>query len=1015
MSGPVGGRGPFVQPAPRWFTIAPHRPFLDDLAAGLHAALPEPDALASALVLTPTRRGARALADAFVRTGDRSAVLLPQIRAIGDLDEGEPPFEPGELSLDLPPSIPPLRRRFELARLIVEHADGRPVDPTAALELADALGAFLDSVEIEEPVFEDEPTSLAERVEALVEGDFAKHWRRSARFLALATRLWPERLAALGFVDAAARRVMLLRRLAAQWRDQPPTGPLIAAGSTGTTPATADLLKIVAEAPQGCVVLPGLDLNLADAAWAQVDEQHPQGALKRLLDRHGLKRGDVAPWAVREDPAAAARGRARVRLINEALRPAEATADWRNQIDNLRREAERPGVDPIEEGLAGLKVATARNEEEAATTAALLLREALETPNQTCALVTPDQALARRVSAKLSRWGVEADSSAGAPLAGFPVGVLIGLAARTLVDPVAPALLLGLLKHPMTRLGLAPDELARRSTALERLALRGPRPRDWRALHDRLANGDVRGADVLAQSLELALDHAKISFEAGATTAAAAARALTECVEALATDPEGSTGSLWAGGPGEAAAALLAGLIDEGDALPAMEAEAFAELTAALLAGETVRTGGASHPRLRILGAIEARLVRADVLVLAGLEEGVWPQGAPIDPFLSRPMRKALHLPPPERRIGLSAHDFAQAASAPDVTLLHTERRAGQPTVASRWLWRLQTLARGAGVAIGAHPGVAAWARALDAPASETPRYAPRPQPRPPVETRPRKLSVTRVERWLRDPYAIYAQYVLRLLPLDRPDASAEARARGQAVHKALERLVKDHPHVLPDDGETIFERLLIESLVEEGFHGAALAREQATAPHAARFVIAFERERRREGLRILVEQTGVLEFDAPFDAFTVTARADRIELLGDRGAVLDFKTGRAPSEKEIVAGFAPQLTLTGAILAEGGFDDAGPAEPERLVYVRITGRRRPGETIERAGPGEALDLSMRALERLKQRVARFDEETTPYPSWAAPQFMREFGGDYDHLARVWEWAVVGDAEGGGE
>jgi ATP-dependent helicase/nuclease subunit B len=283
------------------------------------------------------------------------------------------------------------------------------------------------------------------------------------------------------------------------------------------------------------------------------------------------------------------------------------------------------------------------------------------------------------------------------------------------------------------------------------------------------------------------------------------------------------------------------------------------------------------------------------------------------------------------------------------------------------------------------------------------------------VETRPRKLSVTRVERWLRDPYAIYAQYVLRLLPLDRPDASAEARARGQAVHKALERLVKDHPHVLPDDGETIFERLLIESLVEEGFHGAALAREQATAPHAARFVIAFERERRREGLRILVEQTGVLEFDAPFDAFTVTARADRIELLGDRGAVLDFKTGRAPSEKEIVAGFAPQLTLTGAILAEGGFDDAGPAEPERLVYVRITGRRRPGETIERAGPGEALDLSMRALERLKQRVARFDEETTPYPSWAAPQFMREFGGDYDHLARVWEWAVVGDAEGGGE
>jgi ATP-dependent helicase/nuclease subunit B len=1010
----------FATPGPRWFTIAAHRPFLDDLARGLHRELPEPEQLAAALVLVPTRRGARALADAFVRTGGTSAVLLPQIRAIGDLDEGEPPFEPGEIALELPPAISPLRRRFELARLILEHAppEGRSLDAASALEMADALAQFLDAVEIEEPTFDAAPYTLAERVETLVEGDFAKHWRRSAQFLAVATRRWPERLSELGFADPAARRVKLLRLLGEHWAKSPPTSPLIAAGSTGTTPAAADLLAIIASAPQGCVVLPGLDRHLANEAWDQVDDQHPQGALKRLLDRHRLDREAVLPWLAGETQASAARGLSRQRVINEALRPAEATADWRAQIVKLKDEAQETGVDPIAEGLDGLTSVSARNEEEAATIAALLLREALETPQETCALITPDQALARRVSAKLSRWGVEADSSAGATLARFPVGVLIALAARAATDPIAPSMLLSVVKHPFVRLGLEDGDRAKRASMLEGRALRGPRPLDWAMIERRVLGKDAEPTEArtaavdLARRLQAALEIAAAPFKDGLADATEAARALVYAVEALCLDAAGSTGSLWSGGPGEAASALLAGLIEDGAVLPRVTSEGFDALIGALLEGETVRTGGASHPRLRILGAIEARLVRADRVILAGLEEGVWPQGAPIDPFLSRPMRKALGLPPPERRIGLSAHDFAQAACAPRVTLLHTEKRGGQPAVPSRWLWRLQTLAKGAGIhELPRHAEINAWARALDAPVSEVPRYAPRPAPTPPVAARPRSLSVTRVEKWLRDPYAIYAQRVLDLSPLERPDASAEARARGNAVHKALERLVLAHPHVLPENCEQVVEVLLLESLQEEGFHGATLARQRPTLPEAARFVVKFERARRCDGLNILVEQGGELAFDAPGGEFTVRARADRIEVLDSQGAVLDFKTGQAPTKKQIEAGFSPQLTLTGAILAGGGFAEAGPAEPVSLTYVRVTGRRTPGETLERAGAGEAATMSAEALARLKERVARFDNRSTPYPSWAAPQFMLEFGGDYDHLARVWEWAVVGDDE----
>jgi ATP-dependent helicase/nuclease subunit B len=1025
VTGPNRATAPFAGPGPRWFTIPAHRPFLADLASVLHATLTAdgPEALADALVLTPTRRGARALAEAFFDAAAGAPVLLPRIRALGDLDEGEPPFEPAALALELPPAVSPLRRRFELARLIVENGElHREPDAAEALQLADALGGFLDSLYIEEAFDPD-------AIEGLVEGDLARHWKKSAAFLAVATRLWPQRLAELGLVDPVQRRVRLLKLLAEQWSAHPPREPLIAAGSTGTGPATADLLAVIAAAPQGCVVLPGLDLDLADEAWDLVDEQHPQGALWRLLNRHRLGRGDVRPLPAEEDARAARQGRSRRRVVNEALRPADATADWLAQIAKLREEAGEGGADPIAEGLSGLSLVATRTETEAASVAALLLREALETPGKTCALVTPDPALARRVGAQLSRWGVEADSSAGAPLASFPTGVLLGLIASAVVEPMRPAGLLGLLKHPMVRMGRDEATLARAREALEGAALRGPRPTGWDRIFARLdaTEGALRERDppsesrlealdlarTLAADLCAALDLADV-FATGGTGVVEAARALALAAETLARDVNGSIGGLWAGPSGEAAARLLSDLAAEGAVLPPATAAGFERLLSGLLSGDTVRTGGASHPRLRILGAIEARLVRADRLVLAGLEEGVWPQGAPIDPFLSRPMRASLGLPPPERRVGLSAHDFAQAACAPEVVLIHAERRGGQPAVPSRWLWRLQTLAKGAGVEIPSRDDALDWSRELDAPTEARPNYAPRPEPRPPVAARPRKLPVTAIERWVRDPYAVYARYVLGLRSLDRPDAPAEAAARGRAIHKAMERLVREHPN-LPEAVEAVAETLLLESLAAEGFLGAAMARERPLAANAARFIARFERERRDPDMEIWVEQTGEMSFPALGGDFTVHARADRIEVTGGLGAVLDFKTGRPPTAKEISAGFAPQLTLTAAILHAGGFTEAGAAAPQALSYVRVTGRRVPGEELVRASGDEAEVLALAALDGLRRRVARFDDPSTPYVSWAAPQFMTEYGGDYDHLARVREWAVVGSGEEGGE
>lgn len=975
----------FEQPGARWFNIPAHRPFAEDLAQGLYDALAHlgPEALADAVVLTPTRRGARALADAFIKASGGKAVLPPQMRPLGDLEAGEPPFEPGDLALDLPAAIDPLRRRFELTRLVSDlsdHIPGGLVSAGAALALADSLGGFLDGLQIEE-------VDVGDRLASLVGAELAEHWEVSRVFLEQALAQWPRRLEALGVVDVSARRVRLLRRLAEHWTGAPPKGVLVAAGSTGTAPATRALLIAVAAAPKGAVVLPGLDQDLADRAWAKIDAQHPQGALKRLLDEARVANRQVSLWpaSIRAESA----GRWRRRIVNEALRPAEETADWLQVIAGLK--AEHP--DAIVEGLSGLSLVSARTEEEAATVAALLLREALEIPERTAALVTPDQVLARRVTAKLARWGVVPDSSAGESLGGCRCGVLAALIARAAVDDLDPVTLLGLLKHPFSQLGDA--------SVLEAEALRGPRARTWDELKSRAGE-----ATPLAERLETIVS--TLAWVAETSSPADAARRTAQAMEALAADADGRTGDLWAGHGGEAMARLLGALVREGDALPAVTPRQFADLLQRLMDGETVRSGGATHPRLRILGAIEARLVRADRLVVAGLEEGVWPGGAPLDPFLSRPMRETLGLPSPERRIGLAAHDFAQAACAPEVILLHTERREGAPAVKSRWLWRLETLARGAGLTIPGRPEVLDWARSLDTPGA----YAPikRPAPIPPVADRPREMAVTRVESLTRDPYAVWARDILRLYPMDRPDEQADARARGTAIHAAFERFAETYPGELAPEAAATFKDLYLEELIKAGLPHEAMAREAALAVEAAEWVADLERER-RDGRRITVELKGRRTIQSPAGPFTVTARADRIEVTADGyGHILDYKTGKAPSAKEVTTGFSPQLTLTAAILEAGGFAELGPLKPGDLTYLEITGRKPAGKVETRAAAGdESAEAAARALDGLHKLVARFDDPAQPYLSRVAPQFVKARMSDYDHLARVFEWSTSGD------
>ena len=979
--------------AGRIFTIPAGLAFVDALAAGLWAeAGGDAAALARATVLLPTRRACRGAREAFLRLRQGQPTLLPRLMALGDMDDDElalTGWRDGETDgrLDSAPVLSGLRRQLLLTRLVL--ALGTPgTTPDHAARLAIELARLLDQVETERLSFE----GLAD----LAPDDFADHWRITLDFLKIVTERWPAILAAEDGVDAARSRNLLLAAQADAWRRQPPAGPVVAAGSTGSIPATADLLSVIAGLPMGAVVLPGLDCR-ADAATRQAyPPSHPQYGMARLLEH--LR---VAPEAVADWPAPGLVGTtpARAELVHRALTPAAVL--------------ETPDTRPLDaDALDGVSLIECASEQEEAGAIALVLRQAMEDEGRTAALVTPDRGLARRVAAELRRWGVEIDDSAGQPLDHTPPGAFLRLTSRMVVDGFAPVPLLAALKHPLAGGGERTAALRAAVRRLEVKVLRGPRPAAGLAGLRTALPPDTPALARLLDSLDEATRPFALLIDRGTAALPDLLRAHVVMAEALAaTDRDDGAARLWAGDDGEALAAFIAELADAGEVLDAVPSASYPALFDTLMAGRVVRPSWGRHPRLNIWGLLEARLQHADVLVLGGLNEGTWPPEAEASPWMSRPMLSRFGLPQPERRIGQTAHDFAQAFSAPRVVLSRASRVGGTPTVPSRWLLRIENLVQGTDLeaAFRPDPRWRGWWSGLDGVADPKPVAAP--APRPPVAARPRSLSVTAIETWIRDPYAIYARRVLGLKPLDPLDAEPGAAERGTIIHEALERFVAAAAGDLPDDA--------LEQLVAIGhdvFQGT-LTRPGVRAfwwprfQRIARWFVEFERRRRAAGLAVAAtEVDGVIEIPGPAGPFELTARADRIDQLADGGLrVVDYKTGQTPSWRQVKSGLVPQLTLGAAIAQAGGFEGIAAGTVGELAYLRLSGGRQPGE--EKVFAEDIGAVVTEALDGLSRRIAAYDDPATPYLSRPRPMFIGRFG-DYDHLARVKEWlSGRGDGE----
>jgi ATP-dependent helicase/nuclease subunit B len=967
---------------PSVYNVPINRGFADALAAGLLArAKGDRLALARAIVLLPNNRAQRAITDAFVRRAE-GGLLLPRLVSIGDPDLDDrigPLFDPAG-DERVPPAIDPLARQLILARLIGEARKGDPVEPVEAVRLAADLARTLDQMIVEEV----DPAELAKAVPA----ELSQHWQVSLDLLQIVLRRWPEELRRLGRIDLADRRNRLLIATERRWAEAPPDGLIVAAGISNAAPAVGRLLRRIARLPQGRVVLAGLDRFMPDEEWDALGggetsrpiETHPQYTLRQLLDHMGVARKEVRPWRAGRDGASHDRAKA----VGNAMAPAAFTDKWQALPARARR-------------LSGVRAVELPNLAAEAQAIAIALRESVETPGRTAALVTPDRALATRVAAHLERWGIEADDSAGQPLSRTPPGTLLGAIADAGAEAFAPVALLALLKHPLVRAGDRRRAWLEGVRLLDR-ALRGPRPGPGLAgITAFLLDGDERTRRQRLEALDWwrsvlpLLEPLEAVFSATAPRLGNLLAILSDTATRLAGD------EAWSRPAGRAAAELIAGLqasVEEGPA--AIQPRAFPAFLQTMADAVAVRPPQGGHPRVFIWGLIEARLQQTDLVVLGGLNEGAWPSLPAPDPWLAPAIRTQLGLPGLERRIGIEAQQFAAGLGGPEVLLTRARRDARAPAIASRFWLRLEAMTGG----VAPHRALGRWADALDRPA----RFAParRPAPRPPVEDRPRKIAVTKLDRLKADPFAFYADVMLRLRAWDAVDSDPSAAWRGSAVHKIFESWIKD------DDCDPARLRSRAETLLREtAAHPVLRALWTPRLLEAIDWVAATVAADLAAGRRpILAERKGVIDVAD----IRLEGTVDRIDRLPDGGlAIVDWKTGKPPSKRAVAEGYSMQLGLLGLIAEKGGFDGVRGA-PTVFEYWSLAAgkdstlgyRTSPvglSSKDEGIDPANFTTLSARVL---TDAVETYLHGSAPFTAKLHPEHAPY--GDYDQLMRLDEW-----------
>jgi ATP-dependent helicase/nuclease subunit B len=916
--------------------------------------------------------------------------------------------------MDMPPAVPHLHRQLILAGEILK-IPGMASSVQKAIKLGGELGKLLDEAQRHDIELKN--------IDRLVPDAFKGQWSKTEDFLKIITETWPQKLQEMGCIDPEERQDAAIRIRVAHWQQSSSTRPVIAVGFDNDAPALMDLLKAVAGSPRGSVVLQGLDTGLDPQSWDVLTPVHPQYALKKILEGLGADRAVVQEW--KADGLAAGRfARApkpedaaaeRQKLLRETMRPSGTVDGWKHLKKTARKNG---GIDP--QALNGMDLITCTSPQEEASVIALKMRESLEIPGRTTVLVTPDRSLARRVSARLRNWQISVKDEAGGALPETPVGIYLLSLAEMAAEEWAPVPMLEALKHPLTALGEDKASFRQKVSDLEDAVFHGPRPSPGaqgvrgaltaafnRAAPRQKPAPDLKRLETFTDNIEKA---GKNFFDRMASPSPVPFSELLDehirCAEAFAqSDKETGADRIWRGDDGVRATRFLTGLRDVAHLLPPMTGRDYVDVLHGLMQDVAVKISTASHPALRITSPERARLQKSDIVILGGVNDGIWPQPAHENPWLSPDMIKALGLPAAEEDIGRAAHRFVQLASNPNVLLTRAMRSGDAPTVASPFLTRLMMVLKGAGLdgMIEEKTRLLDIHTAMHTPAQPVPIDPP--APTPDVDKRPKQLPVTAVEMLMRDPYAVYVRYVLKLRPKDPLDASPSASERGIFTHAALEAFVRKYPGKMPDNAEEELLKIGQDTFRERMDNPSVRAFWWPRFERIAKWFVTFEAERREASKVLGSEVRGKLEIDTGDGVFTLTTIADRLDRdLNDQLTIIDYKTGSVPSQKSVALGFSPQLTLEALIAFTGGFDGIDAADVGELQYWKLSGGRPAGEVTE--VKGDVKKLVGEARQGIEALIRAFNDKATPYLASPRPEWAPRYNNS-KHLSRVDEWSRV--------
>jgi ATP-dependent helicase/nuclease subunit B len=1009
------------------YTAPASAAFLESVAAGILAETAgDPLRLADYTILVPSRDIGFLLRQAFVEQLNGKPGVLPKIDAPGDMDDeylslrvaGEDVLS--QTLMDIPPPVTKLERQLILAGEILK-IPAMSSSVQKALKLAAELGHFLDDLQRNNIELKD--------VDVSVPPQFRDKWSLTADFLKILTNTWPQKLQDMGRVDPEEHKNALIQIQAAHWLQKPPSKPVVAVGFTDASSATVSLLQSVVEMPAGKIILPGFDVALDQNSWDALSPVHPQYAFRTLLSEIGVDRADVAAWGDAPDVASAAREK----LLRETMRPAGTAEAWAKLSSVRQAKAKKsPANDDnviLSSALDGMDLIICGTPQEEASVIALKLRETLETQNKTAMFVTEDRSLAARVAARLERWKIEVQDGAGMSLSDTAAGIFLLSTARMAADEWAPVASLVALKHPLATLGEEKDAFRQKLTDFEDLVYHGPRPLPGADGARRALTAAFNRAAKLPKHLQKTPEETEaqkqrmFDFVTGLETAGGdffrmmgdggkkkfsdLLDAHIGFVENLAADPAHKGAErIWRGDDGVKASRFLTRLRASAALMPNMTGDDYADVLSGLMRDVTVQPMVKNHPLIRILTPEQAKLAKADVVIVGGVNDGIWPAVPKHNPWLSPDMMKDIGLPPPEENTGRAAFRFVQMLSNPEVLITRAVRSSDAPTVASPFLSRLMMVLKSAGLEgdITGKTKLLDIHTAVHMPAAVTPCAAPAPTPA--VEHRPKELPVTGVEGLMRDPYSIYAKYILKLRRRSPLDSSPNVAEKGTYTHAALEAFIQKYPDKMP---ENAFDELLHigrETFKERIDNPSVQSFWWPRFERIAKWFVKFEQNRREMTKTLGTEVRGRLEIDlGDGTVFTLTCIADRVDADDEKNiSIIDYKTGSVPLQKAVALGFSPQLTLEGLIAYSGGFKDIEVASVKALEYWKLSGARPAAEVIEVKGDLEKLIAE--AKEGLTRLVKAFNNADTPYLSNPRPAQSPRYQS-YEHLSRSGEWGMV--------